>query len=135
MKRVPVLVAILSLGLISLLQPRTAAAQDPVKVAAPDIYKQIFENERVRVLDVRLKAGDKIAKHSHPDHFVYVLDPGKLRISKPDGTSSEADFQVGQVVWIPAETHWAENIGSTELHAIVVELKEPARVKPAPKKK
>jgi len=134
MKRVPVLVAILSLGLISLLQPRTAAAQDPVKVA-PDIYKQVFENERVRVLEVRFKAGDKIAKHSHPDNFVYVLGPGKGRFSKPDGTSSEADFQVGQVVWGPAETHWAENIGSTELHAIVVELKEPARAKPAPKKK
>jgi quercetin dioxygenase-like cupin family protein len=134
MKRVPVLVAIPSLGLLSLLQPRTAAAQDPVKVA-PDIYKQIFENERVRVLDIRLKAGDKIAKHSHPDHFIYVLEQGKVKISKPDGTSSDAEFKVGEVVWIPAETHWAENIGSTELHAIVVELKETARAKPAPKKK
>jgi len=134
MKRVPVLLAILSLGLISLLQPRTAAAQDPVKVA-PDIYKQVFENERVRVCDVKFKPGDKIAKHSHPDHFIYVLEQGKVKISKPDGSSSDNDFQVGQVVWIPAETHWAENVGSTEVHALIVELKEPARVKPAPKKK
>lgn len=134
MKRLLFPVSVLALALPVLLLPDAAPAQDPVKVG-PNIYKQVFENERVRVCDVKFKPGDKIAQHSHPDHFIYVLDPGKLRISKPDGTSSEADFQVGQVVWIAAETHWAENIGSTEVHALVVELKEPARVKPAPKKK
>lgn len=126
MKRLLFPVLVFALALPVLLLPEAAAAQDPVKVGS-NVYKQVFENERVRVSDVRFKPGDKIAKHSHPDHFIYVLEQGKLRISKPDGTSSEADFQVGQVVWITAETHWAENIGSTELHALVVELKEPVR--------
>jgi len=47
----------------------------------------------------------------------------------------EADLTVGQVLWIPAETHWAENGGETEIHALVTELKEPApKAKKTPKK-
>jgi mannose-6-phosphate isomerase-like protein (cupin superfamily) len=50
----------------------------------------------------------------------------------------DADLQVGQIVWIPAETHWAENIGPTPIRAIVTELKEAApaasgAAAPAPK--
>jgi len=103
----------------------TATAQDPVKVA-PDIYKLVYENDRVRVLEITIPPGGKIGKHSHPDHFGYVLGPGKLRISKSDTEAMEADFTLGQVVWIPAETHWGENIGETEIRVLVTELKEPA---------
>lgn len=99
-------------------------AQDPVQVG-PNIYKRVaFENERVRVCDIEFKPGDKIAMHSHPDHFVYVLSPGKLRLSYPDGTSKEMEAKEGDVVWVPAESHAGENIGDTDFKAIVVELKE-----------
>ena len=114
-----------------------ALAQDPLQVA-PTMYKLVFENDRVRVLEVTLKAGEKIARHSHPDHFGYVLGAGKLKISKPDGTSIEPELKTGEVVWIAAETHEGENMGETELRVLVVELKEPApkpkKTKPAAKK-
>ena len=109
----------------------TAWAQDPVKVA-PDIYTLVFENERVRVCDINFEPGEKIEPHSHPDHFLYILSAGTLKISKPDGTTSDFTGTPGQVVWIPAEKHWAENVGKTPVHALVVELKEPAP-KHAPK--
>ena len=51
---------------------------------AKNVYKFIMENERVRVLDVLFKPNDKAAMHSHPDHLVYVLKGGKLKL-----TSSE----------------------------------------------
>lgn len=98
-------------------------AQDPLKVA-PDMYKLLFENDRVRVMEVTFTPGQKIAKHSHPDHYVYVVEPGKLKISKPDGSIADADLKEGDVVWIPAETHWAENAGSTTIKLIVNELKK-----------
>ena len=97
-------------------------AGDPLKVA-PDMYKLLFENERVRVMEVTFKPGQKIAAHSHPDHFVTVLEAGKLKISKPDGTSNEVDLQKEQVLWINAETHWAENTGKSEVKLLVTELK------------
>jgi quercetin dioxygenase-like cupin family protein len=106
-------------------------AQDPLAVA-PDMYKLIHENDRVRILEVTFQPGQKIAPHSHPDHAVYVLEPGVLRIHKPDGSSADADLQVGQVIWIPAETHWAENIGATVVRLLVTELKETAPAPAAP---
>lgn len=105
-------------------------AQDPLAVA-PDMYRLVFENERVRVMEVSFQPGQKIAPHSHPDHFAYVLEPGQLRISKTDGSAMDADLQVGQVLWIPAETHWAENIGTSVVRVLVSELKEPATAAPA----
>ena len=99
-------------------------AQDPVQVG-PHIYKRVaFENERVRVCDIEFKPGEKIAMHSHPDHFVYVLSPGKLRLSYPDGTTKEMEAKAGDVVWVGPESHAGENIGDTDFKAIVVELKQ-----------
>lgn len=98
-------------------------AQDPAKVG-PQVYKCIFENERVRVCEVTFKAGERMGAHSHPDHFVYVLSGGKLRITPWGRAPAEADMKTGQVMWIPAETHSAINIGTTEARALVVELKD-----------
>lgn len=106
-----------------------AQAQDPIVVAA-HMYKKLFENERVRVLEVTFNPGDSILPHSHPDHHVYAVSGGKIRISKPGGTSMDADFKTGDVLFIPAETHWAKNIGTTTVRLVVSELKEP---RPAPK--
>lgn len=98
-------------------------AQDPIQVA-PQMYKLLFENQHVRVLKVTFKPGEKIKEHSHPDHYVVVKTPGKLKIHKPDGTSTDADLKADQVLWIPAETHWAENMGKTTVELIVNELKK-----------
>ena len=102
---------------------RLALAQDPMQVG-PHIYKLLFENERGRVFEVRFKPGEKIALHAHPDHVVYVFGDGKLPLSSPDGRAVEVVLKAGQTLWIPAETHAAENVGSTDAHSLVVELKE-----------
>lgn len=99
-----------------------AVAQDPLAVA-PEMYRLLFENERVRVMEVTFKPGQKIAPHSHPDHYVYVAEGGKLRLSKPDVDPAEIEVKPGDVVWIAAEKHWAENIGTTQVRLIVNELK------------
>lgn len=103
-----------------------ASAQDPVKIA-PNIYKVVFENERVRVSEATFKPGDKIGTHSHPDHFAYALTAGKLKITKPDGKSEVAELQPGKLLWAKAETHKGENVGETEIRLLVVELKEEAK--------
>src|SRR3989338_1750565 len=78
---------------------------DPYQ-AGPNVYERnAFENERVRVNEIRFELGEEIAMHSHPDHFLYVLEAGTLLLSHPDGTSSEFKGEVGQVAWIPAESH------------------------------
>lgn len=108
-----------------------ASAQDPIKVG-PDIYKLVFESDRVRAMEVTFKPGAKIGMHAHPDHFVYILSPGKLKITTAAGTTMDLEGKAGESAFIKAESHMAENVGSTEFKGLVVELKEPA---PAPVEK
>src|SRR5256885_16705577 len=57
----------------------TAHGQDPV-TTSPQYYKVLFENDQVRVLEYRLKAGEKEPMHSHPVGVVYVLSGAKLNL-------------------------------------------------------
>lgn len=123
-KQNQILIGIVLSGLIFISRPMGVMAQDPLEVG-PDIYKLVFENERVRVLDAQFKPGSKIAMHSHPDHFAYVLAAGNMRLSYPDGTTKDIEAKAGDVMWVKAETHAGENIGTTDVHLLVVELKEP----------
>jgi len=97
-------------------------AQDPIEAGA-GMYRLLFENERVRVMEVTFQPGQKIQPHSHPDHYIYVLEGGSLRLFKPDGTSTDVTIEPEQVIWIPAETHWAENISTSVVKLLVTELK------------
>lgn len=96
---------------------------DPYEVGK-QYYTLLLENDRVRVSDAKFKPGDKMAMHSHPDHFVYVLSGGRVKFDYPDGTMKEVDLAAGQVVWSEAESHATENIGDTDLDVLVVELKK-----------
>jgi len=45
-------------------------AEDPVQVGS-SAYTTLLENERVRLLEVRMAPGDSFAMHGHPDCVVY----------------------------------------------------------------
>jgi quercetin dioxygenase-like cupin family protein len=109
-------------GLLVLVGARMAPAQDPAQVNAKTIHVKL-ENDRVRVLEALLQPGDKEQMHSHPSYVVYVLAGGKVRNHGADGKTSEAEFVTGDVVYRDPLTHWAENIGTTPIHLVLVELK------------
>jgi quercetin dioxygenase-like cupin family protein len=96
---------------------------DPADVAT-DVYKLVMDNDRVRVFDVRFKPGQKTVMHGHPDHVVYVLADYTLNLMLPDGNSQEVPLKTGQAFWMSAGPHAAQNIGKTEGHALVIELKD-----------
>ena len=95
---------------------------DPVK-SSPDNYKVLLENDHVRVLEMNLKAGETDNTHSHPDETVYFVTGSKVKIHLPDGGAMEADIPDGHVMWHEAWTHTVENVGSSDIKAIVVENK------------
>ncbi len=101
----------------------TRKSSDPLQVAG-NVYSLIMENEYVRVLDARFKPGDKALMHSHPNHVVYVLSDGKLKITAPDGKNMDVDLKAGQAIWMPVGQHAAENVGKREAHNVVIELKK-----------
>jgi quercetin dioxygenase-like cupin family protein len=99
-----------------------ALAQDPAVVNAKTIRVR-QENSRVRVLEARLEPGDKENMHSHPAYVIYVIAGGRVRNHGADGKTSETDLETGAVLYRDPLTHWAENIGKTTIHMILVELK------------
>ena len=99
-----------------------ALAQDPVKVD-PNHYKVEFENANVRVLRVKIGAGEKSVMHRHPNAVAIFQSSGRGKFTFPDGKTEERDIVAGQAIWTPATTHQPENIGSSEFEVILVELK------------
>ncbi len=95
---------------------------DPVE-ASPANYKLLVENDRVRLLEMIVKAGEKDEVHSHPSEMVYFISGGKARVHLADGDSMEAEFPDGGVMEHEAWTHQVENVGDTDIHAIIFELK------------
>ena len=98
----------------------------PSESIAP-ILQSAAGNDQVRVLEYRLKAGEKEPMHSHPVGVVYVLSGAKLKFSYPDGRTEERSAATGETIWRDPTTHAVENVGDTEAHAIAIDLKSPAQ--------
>jgi quinol monooxygenase YgiN/quercetin dioxygenase-like cupin family protein len=111
------LAAALVLGL-----PAGVRAQDPVP-RYPDNYKVLVENDRVRVLDFTLRKGDTEEFHMHPAHVLYVLAPFKIMFKLPGGRTAVREAKAGDVLFSEAVLHSPTNIGDTDAHGILVELK------------
>ena len=101
------------------------AGEDPVP-RYPGNYTVLVENNRVRVLDFRLRRGDSEELHSHPAHVLYVLEPFKIRFRLPDGRTAMREAKAGDVLFSEAVTHSPTNVGDTDAHCILIELKTPA---------
>lgn len=104
-----------------------AGAMLCVSFAATAEDKVLFENDRVRVIEVNYAPGTTHEMHSHPDHVIYALGDAKVRMTGEDGRSAEVDIKKGGTRWQPAVTHKTENIGTTPISVVLVELKEPAK--------
>jgi hypothetical protein len=106
-------------------EPKESQAGADPAVTDPDLYKVIFENDRVRVLEYRDEPGDRTNPHRHPDSVMYTLSSFRRRVS--DGSRSvDVDIPSGVVRWVGAQQHSGHNVGETPTHSIFVELKEPA---------
>lgn len=97
-------------------------AGDAVEVA-PHAYKVLDENDRVRVLEYKLRPGEKTELHRHPDHEAITTSAGKFRFTTADGDVTEAELEAGQTIFLAAADHRTENIGDSEATGFIVELK------------
>lgn len=117
---------ILSLLCASALGAAPVDANKDALAVAPDVYKLAFENERVRVLSFVTQPGQKWALHSHPDSIAVSLSEYSVRNVVPGQALTERHSKPGDVRWIPATAHMGENMGTTEMRGLIIELKDPA---------
>ena len=96
---------------------------DPI-LTNPELYRLLFENDRVRVLEYVDQPGDATQPHSHPDSVMITLSTVRRRL-RSGGTEVDVELPALQARWLDAQEHAGTNIGSTPTHTIFVELKEP----------
>lgn len=98
-------------------------SHDPA-VTDPELYRVVFENHRVRVLEYRDRPGDRTHPHRHPDSVMVTLSGFERHLSS-GGRQVDVSLKAGEARWVGAQEHVGENTGGTDSHAIFVELKEP----------
>ena len=121
-KRLTFLVVGIVLGALAASAAGRMTHQDPVAVS-PQYYTVRFENDRVRVLEYRLKPGEKEAMHAHPPGVVYILSDATVRATQPDGKVSDLKGRAGEVAFRESTTHAIENVGTQEARALAVDIK------------
>lgn len=95
--------------------------QDPAKTN-PDKYKVVFENDKVRVLEYKDKPGDITTPHTHPDSVMITMSDFDRRLHFTDSQVA-VKKQYAEASWLPAQEHAGENIGTTNTHVFLIELK------------
>jgi quercetin dioxygenase-like cupin family protein len=95
---------------------------DPKDVAS-NVYNPLMENERLRVFKAVFKPGDTAKMHHHPDHMVYVLKGGTLKLTS-QGKTDTLDLKDGNALYLNEQSHEAQNVGGSTVELLVVELKK-----------
>ena len=100
---------------------KTAPAAEKAKAAqTPNV---LLENERVRVIETRIKPGEKNEMKMRNDRVSVAIHAGKVRVHYPDGKKEDLDRKAGSVRFNKAGTSSTENIGKTETRTVIVTLK------------
>ncbi len=87
-----------------------------------------FENDRVRVWEIRLEPGQRGPFHAHTrSYFWTVVGAGRGLQRLPDGSFSVREYRVGDTKFMdhsPSDPliHDLENVGDTVLRFVTVEL-------------
>ena len=100
---------------------KTKAA--PAKETKAPVANVLFENERVRVTEGRIKPGEKNEMKMRNDRVNVAIKAAKTRVHYPDGKKEDRDRKAGSVQFNKAGTSSTENIGKTETHSVIVTLK------------
>jgi len=101
-------------------------------VAAAAFHRRLFENDRVRYLEVIIKPGDFVPVHTHKwSSVIYVQSTSDFIRRDGDGKVLFDSRQAGpprQTPFVeflgPLPPHSVENIGHSEVRLLTVELKD-----------
>ncbi|MGK2863157.1 MAG: cupin domain-containing protein [Chitinophagaceae bacterium] len=100
-------------------------ANSDATTVAPDHYKLLKDTAGLRIIEINYKPGESSGLHSHPEQAVYVIEGGKVELTDASGKKDTFDFKSGMAGLFPSATHSGKNIGSTNLQAVLVEVKRP----------
>jgi hypothetical protein len=124
--RIGSLVVVCMVLVLSLTAPGANSRAQSPRQALPEAvaadarhYTVEFENDIVRVLRVRLGAGESAPAHSHVAYCAIEITDSSLR----EGNGPVSQSKAGQVFCGDATSHAPANVGKAIAESIVVEFK------------
>jgi hypothetical protein len=104
----------------------------PQRKLGPIADRVVFENERVRVWELRMEPGHQGPVHRHElDHILVQIDGDRMAVlPEPDSQGPyreylEADVVPGQHFYVTrGGVEIARNVGRRAYHEIIIELKD-----------
>jgi hypothetical protein len=104
--------------------PEVFRSQDALQVD-PQHYRLEFENQKMRVLKLTLKANDVVPLHDDPDALVVCLKECHLRFTLPNGRSEDIHMETGATRWIFGDRRSEKNLGTKSVEMLFIETKNP----------
>jgi hypothetical protein len=102
------------------------AAESEKPVTPPDSYRVVMENDRMRMIELHIKAHSKIEVDTPPnrERFLYMLTDGSLILAAPGKKPYEFALNAGETAVFPAVSPVVENDTNSAVRALLVEFKE-----------
>ena len=107
--------------------PEVVKGKDAL-AADPKPYRLDFENDRMRVLRLTLKADETAPVHDDRDALFVCIAVGSdkachIRLTPPGGRSQDIHLQAGESRWIYGDTRSEKNLGTQPIEMLVIETK------------
>jgi len=83
-----------------------------------------FENDRVKVVRVKLGNREKHLVRARKDRIIIWLTDSHYVRTEPNGKKEELRRKAGDVAWRTASQHQVENLGEDKHEVIIVEFKK-----------
>ena len=100
-----------------------AKTAQETKQKAPPPNPVLFENEKMRVTEGRIKPGEKNEMKARGERLNIAINDAKTRVHYSDGKKEDRERKAGSVSFNKAATSSTENIGKTETRSVIVTLK------------
>lgn len=101
-----------------------ASAQGNTKAKSKYDVKELLENAKVHVVEVKWAPGGESTSVARPYRVLKTIKGGTLQRIYPDGKKEVVEYKTGQVATVDAtEPYLIKNIGKTDVVLFVVFLK------------
>jgi hypothetical protein len=84
-----------------------------------------FENDRTRVLRLRLGAGEAIPSHDDRAGVLVCVGGCRIRFMMPDGTREDVELRAGETRWMPEGRRVVRNLAASQAEMLYIEMKRP----------
>jgi len=106
---------------------KDAKAAPAKAVKGKSTVKELFENDRVRVIEATFRPGDEGNSATLPFRVLRVLKGGTMQYTYADGKTEKIEWKVGDVKALEPVAAAPKNVGKSTFVAFVVFLKDPKK--------